>query len=200
MTRPAAAQRVEHLGLREVRGPLLVLDGVTGVGWDEFARIRLESGEIRHGLVLAVDRDVVVVEVLEGTDDLHSDGTRVTFDGAPLKVPVGESWLGRTCNGRGEPIDGGPPLLSRRLVPVSGSPINPVHREPPAEPILTGISVMDALTTLVRGQKLRGLLLGRSAAPRPRRADRRPGLGRRGAVQRRLRGHGAHPPRCRRGA
>jgi len=154
MSPSSSARRVAHLGVTEVRGPLLVLEGVSGVGWDEFARIRLASGEIRHGLVLAVDEDVVVVEVLEGTADLHPEGTQVSFDGVPLTVPVGEAWLGRTCNGRGEPIDGGPPLVSRRRVPASGAPINPVLREPPSEPILTGISVVDALTTLVRGQKL----------------------------------------------
>jgi V/A-type H+-transporting ATPase subunit B len=154
MTDPGTTHRVEHLGVTELRGPLLVLRGVSGVGWDEFVRIRLDSGETRHGLVLAVDRDLVVVEVLEGTADMRTEGTRVSFDGTPLRVPVGESWLGRTCNGRGEPSDGGPPLVSRRLVPAAGAPMNPVHREPPAEPILTGISVVDALTTLVRGQKL----------------------------------------------
>jgi V/A-type H+/Na+-transporting ATPase subunit B len=80
--------------------------------------------------------------------------TRVAFAGEPLRVPVGPGWLGRVCNGRGEPVDGGPPVHGDRTAPVAGRPLNPVHREPPADPVLTGISAIDALTTLVRGQKL----------------------------------------------
>jgi V/A-type H+-transporting ATPase subunit B len=145
---------VEYSGVTELRGPLLVVRGVDGVGWDEFARIRLASGEWRHGLVLEVDRDLAVVQVLEGTDGIDLDGTRVAFDGSPLRIPVGTGWLGRVCNGRGEPIDGGPPVFGTATAPVSGSPLNPTWREPPAEPVITGISAIDALTTLVRGQKL----------------------------------------------
>jgi V/A-type H+/Na+-transporting ATPase subunit B len=151
---PAALPQVEHTTLAELRGPLLVLRDVTGVGWDEFADIRLQSGDVRHGLVLDVDRDLVVVQVLEGTDGMRLSGTRVTFAGEPLHIPVGTGWLGRVCNGRGEPVDGGPPVLGSTRAPVSGHPMNPVHRQPPAEPVLTGVSAIDALTTLVRGQKL----------------------------------------------
>ena len=85
---------------------------------------------------------------------MRPTGTRVTFSGSPLRIPVGADWLGRVCNGRGDPIDGGPPITGDVTMPVAGSPINPVLREPPAEPVLTGISVIDSLTTLVRGQKL----------------------------------------------
>ena len=145
---------IEYSDLTELRGPLLVVRGVTGVGWDEFARIRLTSGELRHGLVLEVDRDLAVVQVLEGTSGLTLTGTRVAFDGSPLRIPVGTGWLGRVCDGRGEPIDDGPPVFGERDAPVSGRPLNPVWREPPAEPVITGVSVIDALTTLVRGQKL----------------------------------------------
>jgi V/A-type H+-transporting ATPase subunit B len=146
--------RTGYTSLRELRGPLVVLDGVSGVGWDEFARIRLGSGEERQGLVLEVDRDVAVVEVLQGTTGMSATRTEVEFAGRPLQVPVGPAWLGRTCNGRGEPLDGGPPVLAAEHAPVAGSPINPVRRDPPSEPVQTGISVIDALTTLVRGQKL----------------------------------------------
>ncbi|MGZ4696747.1 MAG: V-type ATP synthase subunit B [Oryzihumus sp.] len=138
----------------QLRGPLLVLRGASGVGWDEYAQVLLPSGEVRHGLVLEVDHDLAVVEVLEGTDGLEPAGTRVSFDGAPLQVPVGAAWLGRTCNGRGEPIDGGPPVLCGQSAQVAGSPINPVWREAPVDPVITGITVVDTLTTLVRGQKL----------------------------------------------
>ena len=104
----AALPPVEHTTLAELRGPLLILRDVTGVGWDEFADIRLHSGEVRHGLVLDVDRDLVVLQVLEGTDGMRLSGSRVTFAGEPLHIPVGSGWLGRVCNGRGEPADGGP--------------------------------------------------------------------------------------------
>ena len=145
---------VEHSAAERLRGPLLVVRDVSGVGWDEYARIRLDTGEVRHGLVLEVARDLAVVEVLEGTDGMGRTATHVAFDGAPLRVPVGESWLGRTCNGRGEPVDGGPPVLCSADAAVAGRPMNPVHRQPPSDPVLTGVSVVDALTTLVRGQKL----------------------------------------------
>jgi len=145
---------VEYSRLRELRGPLLVVEGVSGVGWDEYARVRLPSGEVRSGLVLEVHRDLAVVQVLQGTEGLDLDGTAVSFLGEALTVPVGDGWLGRTCNGRGEPMDGGPPVLGAQRRPVTGSPLNPTRREPPADPVLTGISGIDALTLLVRGQKL----------------------------------------------
>jgi V/A-type H+-transporting ATPase subunit B len=78
----------------------------------------------------------------------------VRFSGETLHIPVGDGWLGRICNGRGEPVDGGPPVLGAQRAPVSGFPLNPVRREPPSDPIITGVSALDGLTTLVRGQKL----------------------------------------------
>ena len=156
MTGPGRARlRVEHAGVDELRGPLLVVRGVSDVGWDEFAVIRTASEAApRHGLVLEVDRDLAVVQVFEGTDGLALGGTRISFTGEPLRVPVGTAWMGRGCNGRGEPVDGGPPISGAVLAPVAGYPLNPTHRERPAAPVLTGISAIDALTTLVRGQKL----------------------------------------------
>lgn len=145
---------VEYTAVRELRGPLAVVQGVSGVGWDEFVRITLDSGERRHGLVLEVDRELAVVQVLEDTSGMDPAHLRVSFAGEPLRIPVGTGWLGRTCNGRGEPVDGGPPVFGRAGAPVGGTPINPVRREPPSDPVLTGIGVIDALTTLVRGQKL----------------------------------------------
>ena len=145
---------VEFTQVSELRGPLLVVRGVTGVGWDEFAEIRFDSGEVRHGLVLDVDRDLAIVEVLEGTQGVRATDTRVRFAGEPLRIAVGEAWLGRVCNGRGEPVDGGPPIVGTGTAAVNGYPLNPTRRAPPADPVVTGISVIDALTTLVRGQKL----------------------------------------------
>jgi V/A-type H+-transporting ATPase subunit B len=149
--------RVEHPGVVAIRGPLLVLQGVAGVGWDEFALVRIGSGADgldRHGIVLEVDRDLAVVQVLEGTDGLVPESTGVAFSGAPLRIPVGEGWLGRVCNGRGEPMDGGPPITGVQTSAIAGNPLNPTRRAAPAEPVLTGVSAIDALTTLVRGQKL----------------------------------------------
>jgi V/A-type H+-transporting ATPase subunit B len=149
---------VQYSGVTELRGPLLTVCGVSGVGWDEFVTIGTTaagSGNApRHGLVLEVDHDIAVVQVLEGTDGLALDSTVVSFSGEPLQIPVGPGWLGRTCNGRGEPIDGGPPIFGAQDAPIAGYPLNPIRRDPPADPVLTGISAIDAFTTLVRGQKL----------------------------------------------
>lgn len=145
---------VAYPDLCELRGPLALVRGVSGVGFDEVAEVRLASGERRHGLVLETARDLAVVQVLEGTAGMDPAGTAVAFAGEPMRIPVGEGWLGRTCNGRGDPIDGGPPVTGARTAPVNGAPMNPMCREPPAEPVITGVSVIDALTTLVRGQKL----------------------------------------------
>ncbi len=154
MSTPRPLAMLQHTDVSELRGPLLVVRGVQGVGWDEFAEVRLDSGEVRHGLVLEVDGDLALVQVLEGTDGMRLGGSRVVFAGEPLHVPVGPGWLGRVCNGRGEPVDGGPPIRADRRAAVSGRPMNPTHRESPSEAVLTGISAVDALTTLVRGQKL----------------------------------------------
>lgn len=148
------AGQISHGDVRELRGPLLVAGGIDGVGWDEFATIDLDGGERRHGLVLEVDQDLATLQVLESTDGMSLGGIRIRFEGRPLHIRVGNDWLGRVCNGRGEPVDGGPPVTGTATLPVSGWPLNPVFRESPQEPVLTGISVIDGLTTLVRGQKL----------------------------------------------
>jgi V/A-type H+-transporting ATPase subunit B len=114
----------------------------------------MSSGEVRNGLVLEVDRDLAVVQMLEGTGGIRPEDTRVRFGGETLHVPVGPGWLGRVCNGRGEPVDGGPPVFGRQRAPVGGFPLNPTRREPPSDPVITGVSAIDALTTVVRGQKL----------------------------------------------
>ncbi|MGO8958263.1 MAG: V-type ATP synthase subunit B [Streptosporangiaceae bacterium] len=156
--------RPEYTDVAELRGPLMVVRGVHGVGWDEFATIKSGkpdadaagglTARIRHGLVLEADGDLAVVQVLEGTAGMGPSQTRVEFTGSPLRIPVSADWLGRVCNGRGEPVDGGPPVVSAQTAPVAGYPINPAARQPPSDPVLTGVSVIDALTTLVRGQKL----------------------------------------------
>jgi V/A-type H+-transporting ATPase subunit B len=145
---------IEYASVSSVKGPLIVVEGVGGVGWDEVVDVRLGSGELRHGLVLEVDRDTAVVQVFEGTAGLSVDDTRVAFQGRPMRVPVGEGWLGRVCNGRGEPLDGGPAVHGTELREIGGRPINPACRATPSDPILTGVSVIDGMATLVRGQKL----------------------------------------------
>ena len=156
------ALTVAYSDIEEIHGPLLLVRGVSAVGWDESAVVRITgaapgagagSAE-RHGIVLEVDHDLAVVQVFEGTDGLVPRATTVAFSGAPVEVPVGEGWLGRVCNGRGEPIDGGPPISGHVVRAVAGNPLNPTRRDRPSDPVLTGISAIDALTTLVRGQKL----------------------------------------------
>ena len=151
---PTKWGRLDFTDVRELRGPLLVLGGVRDVGWDEAAVVRVDGDDVRHGVVLEVDHDLAVVQVMEGTERLRQNGTAVSFAGQPLRIPVGTGWLGRVCNGRGDPLDGGPPVLGEQTAAVAGNPLNPVLREPPAEPVITGVSAIDALTTLVRGQKL----------------------------------------------
>lgn len=146
--------RVAYSSLASIQGPLVLVEGVEGVGWDELAEITADSGPPRHGVVLEVRGDVAVVQVFEGTGGLRLDDSRVTFAGAPLRAPVGEAWLGRVCNGLGEPLDGGPPVFGVERREVAGRPINPARRETPRDMILTGVSAIDGLAALVRGQKL----------------------------------------------
>ena len=155
----ADAERVpivplEYLGVREAEGPLVVVEDVEGIGFDEFAAVRLATGELRRGLVLEVHRDLAVVQVLQGTAGIDPATVTVAFEGRPFEVPLGDGWLGRVWNGVGEPLDGGPPMLGALTRAVAGAPLNPTARDVPRDPILTGISAIDALTTLVRGQKL----------------------------------------------
>jgi V/A-type H+-transporting ATPase subunit B len=145
---------VEYRGVRAIEDPLVVVEGVRAVGWDEETVVRTDAGGLRHGVVLEVHGDLAVVQVYEGTDGLGRSNTRVAFTGGPVTVPVGEQWLGRVTNGRGDPIDEGPPVLGDRRRPVSGRPINPASRATPKEAIMTGISAVDGFATLVRGQKL----------------------------------------------
>jgi V/A-type H+-transporting ATPase subunit B len=146
---------VTFTGAKSANGPLVVIGGVEGqVGWDDLAAVTLPSGEVRRGLVLEVHHDLAVVQLFAGTSGIDPGNVTVSFEGRPLEIPVGDGWLGRVWTGMGEPLDGGPPMLSAQTRPVNGSPINPTVRDVPADPILTGISIIDGLTTLVRGQKL----------------------------------------------
>ncbi len=154
MSGPSARGLVSYEDVRRITGPLAVVAGVRDVGFDELVQIRLRDGSTRHGVVLEVDRDLAVVQVFEGTRGIGREGVSARFSGRPMEIPIGEGWLGRVLNGRGEPLDGGPPVFGRRTRPVAGFPLNPAHREAPHDAIITGVSVIDCLATLVRGQKL----------------------------------------------
>jgi V/A-type H+-transporting ATPase subunit B len=137
-----------------VEGPLMFVSGVEGVGWDEDVVIHGADGTTRRGVVIDVDHDLALVQVFEGTSGLGIADNTIAFSGSPLMVPVTERWLGRTCNGRGEPLDDGPPIRSVSHRPAAGAAINPTRRDVPRDPVVTGISAIDGLATLVRGQKL----------------------------------------------
>ncbi|MBD3189893.1 MAG: V-type ATP synthase subunit B [Candidatus Heimdallarchaeota archaeon] len=141
---------------QEVSGPLLFVDlkGKGGVSYGEITKITLPDGEIRSGQILEVSRDLAVVQLFEGTSGLDVDETTVQFLGETMKFPVSEGLLGRIFSGRGEPIDDQPPIIPKEEWPISGAPINPYARQYPREFIQTGISAIDGLFTLIRGQKL----------------------------------------------
>lgn len=145
---------VAYSDIQRVFGPLAVVAGVEGVGYDELVELELRDGSTYHGVVLEVNRDLAVVQVFEGTRGVGREGVSVRFSGRPMEIPLGEGWLGRVLSGRGEPLDGGPPVFGSVTRPVAGPPLNPARREAPHDPIVTGVSVIDGLTTLVRGQKL----------------------------------------------
>jgi len=145
---------IEIAAVERVDGPLLFVGDAEGVGWDEYVEIHLPDGEVRHGVVIDVDADLAVIEVYEGTAGIGTSDTSVSFSGAPLQIPVTDRWLGRVINGRGVPIDGGPPVFGSQRRAVGGAPINPAHRDVPRDAVLTGVSAIDGPATLVRGQKL----------------------------------------------
>jgi V/A-type H+/Na+-transporting ATPase subunit B len=154
MTEDAAPIGLEYHGVHRIQGPLLFLQGAVGVGFGEVAEIVSPAGRLLHGRVLEIQQDMVVVEVLEGTAELSVADTRVRFQGHPITVPVAREMLGRVFDGLGQPLDGGPPPLAEDLRDVNGEPINPVRRDYPRDCIQTGVSSIDGMNTLVRGQKL----------------------------------------------
>lgn len=145
---------VQYTGLHQIEGPLIFVRDVAGVGYDEFAEITAPSGRLLHGRVLEIEEDLAVVEVLEGTAELSVQQTGVRFLGHPLEIPVALEMLGRVFDGLGRPLDGGPAPLADELREVNGQPMNPVRRDYPRDCIQTGISSIDGMNTLVRGQKL----------------------------------------------
>jgi V/A-type H+-transporting ATPase subunit B len=141
-------------GLRRIEGPLLFVRGVAGVSLGEMTEVVSPTGELLHGRVVEAREDLLLIEVLEGTAELSVSATRVRFLGEPLRIPVAREMLGRVFDALGQPLDGGPPPLPEELREVNGNPLNPVRRDYPRDCIQTGISAIDGMNTLVRGQKL----------------------------------------------
>ncbi|MHB1413964.1 MAG: V-type ATP synthase subunit B [Chloroflexota bacterium] len=143
-----------YVGVSRIEGPIAVVSGVTGVAFDEMVELVGPRGDRRRGRVLEVEGDVAVVEVFEGTSGLNIPDTRVRFLGHPVRMPLSREMLGRIFDPFGRPLDGGPPPLADEYRDIGGLPINPTAREYPTSYIETGVSAIDGLNTLVRGQKL----------------------------------------------
>ncbi len=144
----------EVVGVSRIEGPLVFVEGIGSVGYDEVVEIINSHGRLRYGRVLEVGEGMAVVEVFAGTSGLSIDGTRIHFLGKPYQIPVAEEMLGRIFNGLGRPTDGGPEPLADRYADINGQPINPTARVYPVDYIQTGISTIDGMNTLLRGQKL----------------------------------------------
>lgn len=144
----------DYKTIKEVVGPLMVVEGVEGVAFDELVEIRQENGELRRGKVLEVNRDKAVVQLFEKSQGLQISTAKARFVGHGIELAVSEDMLGRVFDGMGNPKDGGAPIIPKKKLNINGEPINPAARDYPNEFIETGISAIDGLNTLVRGQKL----------------------------------------------
>ena len=144
----------EYKTVKEVVGPLMVVEGVEGVKYNELVDIELQTGEKRRGQVLEVNADKAMVQIFEGSAGINLAETKVRFLGKPLQIGVSEDMLGRIFDGMGRPKDNGPKILPEKKLDITGEAINPFARDYPSEFIQTGISAIDHLNTLVRGQKL----------------------------------------------
>lgn len=145
---------LEYVGLNEINGPLVVMDKVKNVSYDEMAQIKLDDGTTRLGRVVEIAGDKAVLQVFEGTKGLSLKNTNTKFEGHPMEMPLSKDLLGRIFNGAGKPIDGLGEMFPEKYADVNGKPLNPVARTYPRNYIRTGISSIDALMTLIRGQKL----------------------------------------------
>lgn len=144
----------EYRSVTSVVSPLMTVSGVEGVKYDELVEVELQNGQHRIGQVLEIDGDNAVVQIFEGTAGINVRDTKVRFTGKPLSLDVSPDMIGRTFDGMGRVYDGGPELIPEKSLDINGEAINPISREYPDEFIQTGISTIDHLNTLVRGQKL----------------------------------------------
>lgn len=145
---------IEYLGLSEINGPLIAIDNVKGASFEEIVDIAVEGGEKRMGRIVQMYGDKAIVQVFEGTSGLSRKNTRARFTGKPMELPVSRELLGRVFDGAGRPIDGLGEIFAEKHVDVNGKPINPASRVYPRNYIRSGISTIDALSTIIRGQKL----------------------------------------------
>lgn len=145
---------IEYLGLDEINGPLVVLDGVQNASFEEIIEITVDNKEKKLGRIVELYNEKAVVQVFEGTENMSLDNTRSRLTGHPMELDLSPDILGRVFNGIGQPLDGLSPIVPEQRVNVNGKPLNPVAREYPRNYIHTGISAIDGLTTLIRGQKL----------------------------------------------
>ena len=144
---------IEYLGLSNINGPLVVLEGLQDAFYDEIVEFVVDGKEKKMGRIVELNDDKAVIQVFEGTDNMSLRNTHTRLSGRPMEVAVSEDMLGRTFNGIGQPIDGMGNLVAADRRDVNGLPLNPVRREYPRNYIRTGISAIDGLTTLIRGQK-----------------------------------------------
>ena len=144
----------EYKSVSEVVGPLMAVEGVEGAKFEELVDIELHNGEKRRGRVIEITGDQAMVQIFEGSAGINLKETTVRFLGKPLELGVSEDMIGRVFDGLGNPMDNGPKLIPEKSIDINGTPINPVARDYPSEFIQTGISTIDGLNTLVRGQKL----------------------------------------------
>lgn len=144
----------EYKSIKEIASPLMIVEGVEGVTYDELGELELPNGEIRRCKVLEVEGNRAVVQLFESAQGINLAETKVRFLGHPQQLAVSEDMLGRVFSGLGTPIDGGPDIIPDAYMDINGLPMNPAARAYPAEFIQTGVSTIDGLNTLVRGQKL----------------------------------------------
>ncbi len=144
----------EYIGVQRIEGPLVFVENTHPVGYRELVECITPDGEVRLGTVLDTSDKIVLVQVFDGTSGLTLPGTRVRFRGEPLVLQISTEMLGRAFNGLGEPIDGGPAPVGTAELDINGRPINPTARRYPRDFIQTGISAIDGMNTLIRGQKL----------------------------------------------
>ena len=144
----------EYRTIQEVSGPLMIVRDVENVTYNELGEIKLENGEVRRCKVLEVDGNNAVVQLFESSTGINLSNSRVRFTGRQMELGVSEDMLGRVFDGLGKPIDGGPDIIPEKRLDINGAPINPAARAYPSEFIQTGVSAIDGLNTLVRGQKL----------------------------------------------
>lgn len=146
---------IEYLGLSEINGPLIALEGVKDAAYDEIVEFSMNDGaEKRLGRIIEIYEDKAVIQVFEGSEGMSLSNTHTKLTGHPMEIALSPDILGRTFNGIGQPIDGLGPIVAEEKRDVNGKPLNPVSREYPRNYIRTGISAIDGLTTLIRGQKL----------------------------------------------